>query len=117
MIVGQPAETDDPFVERDAPPYHFQQMAAGQGLDQAGAAAETRDLDVQLNVDCVVSLSHFEIGCRETAKTQEFYAKLFDWNITAMGPASVPEPPAMTIRSPSAEVVRLSEWGCTNLWY
>jgi predicted enzyme related to lactoylglutathione lyase len=24
---------------------------------------------------------HFEIGCRDSAKTQEFYSKLFDWQI------------------------------------
>jgi uncharacterized protein len=32
---------------------------------------------------------HFEIGCRDIAKTQEFYAKLFDWKITPMGPAAM----------------------------
>lgn len=32
---------------------------------------------------------HFEIGCRDTAKTQEFYGKLFDWNIEAYGPAAM----------------------------
>jgi len=32
---------------------------------------------------------HFEIGCRDTAKTQEFYKKLFDWKIDAMGPAAM----------------------------
>ena len=31
---------------------------------------------------------HFEIGCRDRAKTGDFYAKLFDWQITAAGPAS-----------------------------
>jgi uncharacterized protein len=37
---------------------------------------------------------HFEIGCRDSAKTQEFYSKLFDWKISAMGPAAMiaPEP-------------------------
>jgi len=29
---------------------------------------------------------HFEIGCRDSAKTRDFYAKLFDWQITE-GPA------------------------------
>jgi len=24
---------------------------------------------------------HFEIGCKDNAKTQEFYSKLFDWQI------------------------------------
>jgi uncharacterized protein len=32
---------------------------------------------------------HFEIGCRDSAKTQEFYAKLFDWQIQAAGPAAM----------------------------
>ena|ERR1700675_3585139 len=31
---------------------------------------------------------HFEIGCRDRAKTGDFYAKLFDWHITEAGPAS-----------------------------
>lgn len=32
---------------------------------------------------------HFEIGCRDSAKTQAFYAELFDWNMTAAGPAAM----------------------------
>jgi uncharacterized protein len=32
---------------------------------------------------------HFEIGCRDAKKTQEFYAKLFDWKIEAQGPAAM----------------------------
>jgi len=32
---------------------------------------------------------HFEIGCRDTAKTQEFYSKLFDWKIQSAGPAAM----------------------------
>jgi predicted enzyme related to lactoylglutathione lyase len=31
---------------------------------------------------------HFEIGCRDRAKTGDFYAKLFDWQVTPAGPAS-----------------------------
>lgn len=31
---------------------------------------------------------HFEIGCRDSQKSQDFYSKLFDWKITAMGPAA-----------------------------
>jgi predicted enzyme related to lactoylglutathione lyase len=31
---------------------------------------------------------HFEIGCRDSAKTQEFYSKLFDWKIQQAGPAA-----------------------------
>lgn len=32
---------------------------------------------------------HFEIGCRDSAKTQEFYAKLFGWKIQQAGPAAM----------------------------
>ncbi len=32
---------------------------------------------------------HFEIGCRDGKKTQEFYKKLFDWKISEMGPAAM----------------------------
>src|ERR1022692_444156 len=31
---------------------------------------------------------HFEIGCRDKAVTEQFYAKLFDWKMAAMGPAT-----------------------------
>jgi hypothetical protein len=30
---------------------------------------------------------HFEIGCRNLQKTQEFYSQLFDWKPQPMGPA------------------------------
>jgi predicted enzyme related to lactoylglutathione lyase len=30
---------------------------------------------------------HFEIGCTDAAKTQEFYTDLFGWKMQAMGPA------------------------------
>jgi uncharacterized protein len=32
---------------------------------------------------------HFEIGCRDSAKTADFYAHLFDWQMQAMGPATM----------------------------
>ena len=32
---------------------------------------------------------HFEIGCRNSEKTQEFYSQMFDWKIQAMGPAAM----------------------------
>ena len=40
---------------------------------------------------------HFEIGCRDIKKTQEFYSKLFDWKIQAMGAAAMiaPETPGI----------------------
>ena len=31
---------------------------------------------------------HFEIGCRDRAKTGEFFSTLFGWEIQAAGPAS-----------------------------
>ena len=34
---------------------------------------------------------HFEIGCKDSARTQEFYAKLFDWKIVPAGPAAWPQ--------------------------
>jgi predicted enzyme related to lactoylglutathione lyase len=30
---------------------------------------------------------HFEIGCKDNKKAQEFYSKLFGWDITEQGPA------------------------------
>jgi predicted enzyme related to lactoylglutathione lyase len=32
---------------------------------------------------------HFEIGCRDRAKTEAFYASLFDWRIEGAGPAGM----------------------------
>jgi predicted enzyme related to lactoylglutathione lyase len=32
---------------------------------------------------------HFEVGCRDSAKTQAFYAKLFDWKMEVAGPAAM----------------------------
>jgi uncharacterized protein len=32
---------------------------------------------------------HFEIGCRDSAKTAEFYGALFGWNGMPMGPATL----------------------------
>jgi predicted enzyme related to lactoylglutathione lyase len=32
---------------------------------------------------------HFEIGCRNISQTQDFYEKMFDWKINAMGPAAM----------------------------
>jgi predicted enzyme related to lactoylglutathione lyase len=34
------------------------------------------------------SVVHFEIGCRDSQKTQEFFAKLFGWQMEAAGPAT-----------------------------
>ncbi len=32
---------------------------------------------------------HFEIGCRDTAKTSNFFSNLFAWNMQSMGPATM----------------------------
>jgi uncharacterized protein len=32
---------------------------------------------------------HFEIGCRDSAKTSSFFSDLFGWNMQAMGPATM----------------------------
>jgi len=32
---------------------------------------------------------HFEIGCKESQKTQNFYANLFEWKIQQAGPAAM----------------------------
>ena len=32
---------------------------------------------------------HFEIGCGSAGKTVEFFSRLFDWEVTKMGPASM----------------------------
>ena len=32
---------------------------------------------------------HFEIGCKDRAKTEEFLRNLFGWQIQQMGPASI----------------------------
>lgn len=34
---------------------------------------------------------HFEIGCRDNVRTNEFYSKLFDWKIEQIGPAGMIE--------------------------
>ena len=31
---------------------------------------------------------HFEIGCRDLARTEQFFGELFGWNIQRNGPAS-----------------------------
>ncbi|MBZ5605033.1 MAG: VOC family protein [Acidobacteriia bacterium] len=31
---------------------------------------------------------HFEIGCRDVAKTEHFFSQLFDWKIQSSGPAA-----------------------------
>jgi uncharacterized protein len=32
---------------------------------------------------------HFEIGCKDREKTEQFFSKLFGWQMAPMGPASM----------------------------
>ena len=32
---------------------------------------------------------HFEIGCRDQQRTQQFFSQLFDWNIQMQGPEAM----------------------------
>ncbi len=48
---------------------------------QGAAHAEPGDA----KVSCPVI--HFDIGCKDIARTREFYSKLFDWKIRQEGPA------------------------------
>jgi uncharacterized protein len=34
-------------------------------------------------------VTHFEIGCRDSARTADFYSNLFDWQTQSMGPATM----------------------------
>ncbi len=34
---------------------------------------------------------HFEIGCKDSVKTQEFYSNLFGWKMQSAGPAAMIE--------------------------
>lgn len=43
---------------------------------------------------------HFEIGCRDSKKTQEFYTRMFGWTITEAGPAATMAPGASGIEGP-----------------
>jgi predicted enzyme related to lactoylglutathione lyase len=52
-------------------------------------AATTPPLLAQKDVKSVGRpVVHFEIGCRDRARTGGFYSKLFGWQVTAAGPAS-----------------------------
>ena len=55
--------------------------------EQVGAAAEPTNSLQQEKKKMGRPVVHFEIGCRDQAKTNEFYSKLFDWQIQQLGPA------------------------------
>jgi len=48
---------------------------------------------------------HFEIGTPDSAKAQQFYSKLFDWEITPAGPA------AMVAQSPGGITGHITQLG------
>jgi uncharacterized protein len=53
-------------------------------------AARPKPTDYQTGAEPMTHpVVHFEIGCRDSAKTQDFYKKLFDWKISEMGPAAM----------------------------
>ena len=51
------------------------------GIQSAGAETIYRTSNQTEKKKTVPPVVHFEIGCRNVAKTSEFYAKLFDWQI------------------------------------
>lgn len=73
------------------------QLLGGFLLAALGGAALTVALLTNLNAFTVAAQTgvarknpvvHFEIGGRDSVKTQAFYSKLFDWEITQAGPAA-----------------------------
>ena len=52
-----------------------------QGDQKSDATAEKTGEKKKMGQPVV----HFEIGCRDNAKTRDFYSKLFDWQIHAEG--------------------------------
>ena len=39
--------------------------------------------------DIGLPVGHFEIGCRDKARTAAFFSKMFDWNMQESGPATM----------------------------
>ena len=58
-------------------------LALPSGWAQLTAAAQSNQVKKPGN-----PVVHFEIGGRDSVKTQAFYSKLFDWEITQAGPAA-----------------------------
>ena len=56
------------------------------GYDTLGAPCQAWQVQ---EVPMGRAVVHFEIGCRDSVKTQEFYGKLFDWKISPMGPEAM----------------------------
>jgi predicted enzyme related to lactoylglutathione lyase len=68
-------------------------MAGRSGVERAEAATFVQSGSSKENTREKKRMGrpvvHFEIGCRDNAKTRDFYAKMFDWQMTAAGPASM----------------------------
>src|SRR5262252_5080554 len=56
-------------------------FAAGSGL----ALVTQKAVFSTAKMNTARPVVHFEIGCRDQARTNEFYSKLFDWQIGAGG--------------------------------
>jgi predicted enzyme related to lactoylglutathione lyase len=54
----------------------------------AAVAAQSNSTTIQEKKKMGKPVVHFEIGCRDTSKTQAFYSQLFDWDIAQAGPAA-----------------------------
>src|SRR5450755_2894923 len=60
-------------------------LAAAVAMPLTAAAAEEKAAP-----GASAPVVHFEIGCRDEAKTREFFGKLFGWDIIAPPAANVP---------------------------
>jgi uncharacterized protein len=77
VTTGKVAALTFPRLTHPDPPEHGNPVSPEQKDHQTGGQPMSHPV------------VHFEIGCRDSAKTQEFYKKLFDWKIEAMGPAAM----------------------------
>ena len=66
--------------------------APGDPADPPGDSAHPAGVSFQQGGAMARPVVHFEIGCKDGKRTQEFYAKLFDWNIEQQGPAAMIAP-------------------------
>jgi len=63
-------------------------VAAGQEKSATTDAAKST-MDDHKGDAMAHPVVHFEIGCRDSKKTQEFYGSLFGWKIAEAGPAAM----------------------------
>ncbi|HLJ55162.1 MAG TPA: VOC family protein [Chthonomonadaceae bacterium] len=65
-------------------------IAATKSADPAAAAVLGSSAGVgRANAPAACPVVHFDIGCKDSGKTKEFYSQLFDWKIKQQGPAGV----------------------------